>query len=473
MDKAALEVNEKKVLRMLMGGALTGASAAALLNLLRTAREGRDKLVAASKPVTTDKDTLVLTLPPKLAESVGCEHIPVSREYAHKYDGKQNPAKASEDGARRNEDGKFKQAQAATGWPTLTAGTLAALGGGTLGYLLIEKILRKQRQHELERQLEAAQTEYLDQLVGKQASFADAFLPEMSTEKTAREGFLEAPGFLSWPIAAAALLTIMGTGGAGYLTKRFLDLKAKEQDTAGLDLPKVKRIVFQTATGPTADVSKTASQEDVDGLKAVLAVKIAHLSGDPDHILTPDLLKEAGPLAGVLSNSQASMDELLEAISKMPAVRDMLWNTAASKHKILSMLSSVAEKKPIIGDAFNKYIKGPLVSSGIKKQISALGTKAKDLTKRSDLMALPSTAQILGSVVGSTIAGKPQSEDLAKQIVAAQEAIQAEKKKETEEDTLHDVVDVVAKDPAAAAYIASNQAKIKAVVRKMLKDKQL
>lgn len=473
MEKMSLDFDQQKIMRLAAGGLLTGGAAAALLQLLRSAREGRDTLVDSGKVPQTDENTLVLTLPPKLAEACGTSHIPISHPV--KKEGLVKDVTNFKLNSTRDKNGKYiKLADGSpTGWPTLTGGVLAALGGGTLGYAIINKIMQKHKEQQLAKMLDAAQQEYLDKLVGKTACAADAFLPYSTEEleKSAQDhqGFLQAPGFLSWPIAAAALLTLLGTGGAGYITKKMLDEKVREQETANLDVPKVKKIIFRTAPlgqAPDAklassDTEECATEDDIDCVKAALAVKIAHLSGNPEHILTPEVMKLAAEEAkGVLGNIGSGVDSLMEALGNNKLLQKALWAAAKGKHQILSHLPG--------GNALGQHMAG--------RRVAGLGEQFKDwIGKQSSSISIPipTVAGVLSSTMGSAIAGKQQAADLAKEIAVAQEAISNEKKKEKEQDTQDQVVDIVSNDPNAAAYVASHEAKIKQLVARMLKEKQL
>jgi hypothetical protein len=463
MDKQALRVEPSTVARYGVGGLLTGGSVAALLNLahmIRQQREERQKLMAPDK---TDEDTIVLTLPPKAGE-VTCkpgDPTRVRRKEGRVVRMTQGPRKQT----RRAFDGTFGT-KAAAGWPTLTAGWLAGIAGTAAGATLVNHIYQKRRQQDLQAELDAAQQEYADMLAGggKTAEWVEGWFA-LPTDKEAAEG--RWMGILNYPVAVMALLTALGSGGTAWLTKRILDEKLRENEQRGMDVPRVKRIVFRTAPQqlPEADAGslseededKQATAEDIEAVWGALAVTTDRLDSEPRTLRTPAVkqaMAEVGTTEDELLKLSQDADAIINEFSqaKYQNLRRMLQREYMSTHPVLKHFRW-ALKIPGVGSlADNKLY---------DKVRSAFAPKAK-------VAGVGLMGDFATDILGNKLTGGTEADEIAKAIIRAQQA-QAEAKPKVETGRIR----LDAEDPEAEAYLAANKEKVLALLRRMAMNGQL
>ena len=139
----------------------------------------------------------------------------------------------------------------------------------------MDKLYEMQRERRLKRQLDAAQREYMTVLGGGSVKGASAVGEMFSGDSEEKQADGETFGMLNYPMAALALMTILGSGATGYLTKKVLDEKLEQAHDQSMDIPKVKRIVFQTA--PASD--KAASADDCEAALGALMVTMDRIGG--------------------------------------------------------------------------------------------------------------------------------------------------------------------------------------------------
>ena len=495
MDKQALlNVDPKTVGRYAMGGLITGASAAALLDLIHDARaqiEERKRRQSENKP---DENTIVLTLPTKHAEVHGSAAEPVKvkmhagskvvTRFMKDHTGKQ----------ARHYDGEYGVKMSAHGWPTLTAASLAAIGGGTLGASIVDKLYQRQREKQLRRELELAKQEYMSALTGQKAAAAvEELFPEFQSEKQA--GSDSSFGVVSYPLAAAAILTILGAGGTGYLTKRILDAKLQERQEQGQDIPKVKRIVFQSQ--PTTDASKMASAEDVEVVKAAFALMFDHVGGTRDCLDDPQFqaaAKEAGTtgeelMAKVAADADDAMafmrqhPKLVNAISgkllaKNPVKRFLAQTAPGRAYAVrrigqeVSKLSPPVEKLAQTAGAggFGGSVGGN--ASPIPKKVKAKRRLRMRMPWQKSAQELPTTTmtnRVLKNLSGTSDHVDPA--ELASAVADEQEKRQKSKRLATMREP--DSVRIEAEGPQAEKYLTEHQRAIVKVVRRLAAEGQL
>ena len=174
-----------------------------------------------------------------------------------------------------------KEAAGPLGVKAEAAQILAAIGGGTMGYVVIDKLRRKLEQNRLKRQLEAAQQEYIDLIDGKQLKKAEAFEriflfddPEMQ-QRMEKQAILGSQlvgdmlrGVASIPrrigkglesiddaaensrhLTAAALASyVMMAGGAAYVTKKIMERQFDKDDQE--EPEKKTRIIMKAGSAP-------------------------------------------------------------------------------------------------------------------------------------------------------------------------------------------------------------------------------
>jgi hypothetical protein len=486
--QALLNIDPRTVGRYAAGGAATGASAAAILDLLHTARslnEERKK----KRELETDENTIVLTLPHKSAEVSGTAKEPTKIRIHAGSQVKERLLRAGKTQSRTPHNGTYSQKIAATGWPTLTASSLAAIGGAGAGAAIVDKIYQVRREKQLKAELDAAKQEYMSALSGgKTAASIENLFGVDSDEKQADSQF----GMLSYPIAATALLTILGAGGAGYLTKKILDEKLRDTEEKSIDVPKVKRIVFRTA--PEADQSKHASVEEVEAVKAAFVIMLDAV-GQTDRYLGQPAVKRAmadaktsyETLTKMALNDVDDTRAFLEAhpnltsqlaqhatqgkgwlartVAKTPIGRHMVINRATD------MVRGLATKQAqTAGSGGCSGAVGGNQGPSPRTQIN----KKKRSMQRPIWMKASQALEMAGSGVVSNLIRKteqPTADDIASAIQAKQD--ETAKQKHLESVRVPGTVQLQAGDPEAAKYLTHNQQKIVSVVKRLAAEGQL
>jgi hypothetical protein len=450
MEKKALEVEPRTVGRFALGGLVTGASTAALLNLLRKVNQMRQERQQALSTPQTDEDTIVLTLPGKQAEIKTDTPTKVERSTTTKSISVSGPGKQF----RRVCDGTFGPKTAA-GWPTLTASTLAGLGSTAVGAHLVNKIYEKRRQQELQAELDAAQEEYMDQLKqGKAADWIESTFA-VPMDKDAQSSTF---GFLDYPLAAAALLSVLGGGSTAFITKKLLDQKFQEAQSRGLDIPKVRRIVFQTQPGAA---EKTGSMEDIDCVKAAFGVMLDRVGAETKVLAQPyvkEAMAEVDTSALKLLKLAQDTDILIEYLRQTPTLRNMIQRATMEQHPVLKHFRWGAKIPGVRGALDDK----------LYAKLRNMGPQTDAPTKIA--RAAMSTGDLIGGMLGGMVGGNndAQPDEIANAVVAAQQ--KAESDKNTPEPTPEEQAEGVkleASDPEAAAYLEQNKEKVLAVLKQM------
>jgi hypothetical protein len=470
MNKQALKIEPATVGRYALGGAVTGGSVAAILNLLHMIQQMRQERAELTKPVGTDENTIMLTLPRKAAEVKAdvTEPTRVKTKTGLRRGWASGPRTQTRDAF----DGRFGQKTAAQGWPTLTASALAAIAGTAAGAALVNHIYQRKQQQDLKAELSAAQQEYADLLRGgagaKTAEWVEAWFDGIEKDAAGDRVF----GLLNYPIAALALLSILGAGGAGYITKRILDEKQKEQEERSLDIPRARRIVFRTE--PEPDRGKLASADDVDCVRTALCVMLDKLDTAPHILNQPEVktaMAEAKTSEAALLKLAADVDALIRHLQGNPNLRRIIQRVTMARHPILKHFRWALNLPGVSHFADQKLYNSiqPTTNSrpGIPGVVGAAPAKAAS-EKKGVGIATDFATDILGSMVGQRRNADKDAERLAAALVKVQAAAKA-KKQHVQQDKLQ----LSAEDPNAAEFLDTNRKKILAVVRRMAMEGQL
>jgi len=511
MKKSAIKVDPATVARYAVGGLAIGGSGAALLNLVRMIRDMRQEHALETATPETSEDTIVLTLPKRadILEDVGTPagepaaihtlnpheepheaHKPPMRSSAavnqlgdHKVPPRPGTAQAATKALKheamivgkhrqaRHHDGSWgirtmpKTAQQSTGWPTLTAGVLAALAGGTLGAQLVNTIYTKRRERRLEQELNSARKEYLNMMTSKNA---DELFKTASMDKEAISGFF------NYPIAFGALLTLLGSGGVAYITKKIMDEKLRAASEAGLEVPKAKRIVFRTASEPEEKAEekkvkeKTAEDlECAECARAVFGVMLDHVSGTRKIMGTP-YVKMAMAKAGVreLGSSTPDIDNIISILRSSPALRRSIQRATLEQHPMLRHFKWSLGVPGIGALADSKLY------NTIRSSLTPPATNMKQGMDKSAVLPITSMGRdILTSMVGADLAGNSQAKNIAEEVLK-QQALQAQTNR-TPAKVKEESVEVAASDPHAKEYLQKNKAKVMKVIQKMVDEGKL
>lgn len=487
MDKQAFEIDPEIVKRYAIGGALTGGSAAALINLVRMIRQMNEDRKAKQEPSETDENTIVLTLPRKTAE-VKAEKKEPTR--VKKVEVTKVALTSGPKSQTRRCDGTIG-IKTASNWQTLTAAVLAAMGSAAAGGAVVNRIYDYRRQKQLEDDLEAAKQEYLDALQGqgKMAEALDSFFSYPGMDKDAQEGG-RVFGTLSYPIAAAALLTILGTGGTAYLTKKILDEKLRAATEKKLDMPKIKRIVFRSAPEESEeeDEELKVAEAEVDAIRASLGVMLDKV-GYETKVLETGYVKEAMAKAGTstikLLKMAQDIDALKDYLADNPELRELIQRATMEKHPVLRYfkwglklpgVGRIADRKLMerFEDTFQAAPTAKETLIGLNPVHKTpyghyFGRRGAELAKEGQI----STGSILASTIGSTLADNASEERLADALVNAQQRAKKEEAKELSPEEIAQKIELASTDEDAAEYIAQNRERILAILQEMAEADQL
>lgn len=503
MQKQALTVDPSVVERYAVGGALTGGSIASLVNLVHMINQMREERARKLRPTETDENTIVLTLPNKEGEiKTDKPTTPSSIQGPKAEDFVLNrgpaPGQSRLMGSMKfgpklctASDAGEKVAEGPTGWPTMTASVLAALASGVGGAALVNRLYEKQRERRLQAELEAAKREYMDLLSGnavKGASIIEDMFGLSGVPGEKQAGASETFGVLNYPMAALTLMTLLGSGATGYLTKRILDEKFRDIKEKGFDVPKVKRIVFRSAPVENEDPEdpenpeKVASADERESVAAGLLVMMDRVGGAVRFTGAPEVraaLQKMGSSPEGLIKKADDYDVLQGHLEQSPDLRkalSRLYVNYTSSNPFSRFFKNMALKLPAVQRRADSKLYTALngLRQGLPLNALGGGTKlSQDLggvTTMSPLTAISSS--LFGSAVGKELMdSKLTPNELAQLIVAAQEEVQHQKL--LKDTKVPGKVQIVASDPSASKYVKSNQAKIQALVKRLAMEGQL
>ena len=445
MNKEAMDPRLESILRAAGSGALVGGGSMALLKFVHMLSEMRQRKREEMEN-KEEKGTITLTLPPKLSEVT-------KKGY---------------------------------GWPTMTAKWLAGLGGLGLGATVVNKLYNKIEEQKLQRKLENAQQEYLDLLTrGEQSKYAHCLdsLCGVIPNKVEKE----AASPLDPGIAAFALLTILATGSAGWLGKRVLDAKLREAQEQGLELPKLKRVVFKTAPAQLTEGDEEEEEDkaaaDINVLPAALGVMLDKV-GNRTIVLNDNNVKKAMLKANVtirgLFKRATSGNSLFDFLEVNPELSSAIKQAMIKTHPFMPKTpgttpepetmpytpGTTPEPTPMQStpaSTFNiqkllKSLQAPETSSDT--WFKNLKSQQENIPKAPLPQLSPKAASLAGiisSITGSTI---------AKSIADKKPAPEVIQKKEPEPINIESIK-LIAKDPEAQAYLDAHKELILNVLRKL------
>ena len=484
------ETDWNKVLRATGTGVAAGGASAAILDLLHYIQEQNRLTEEAATRNDTDKNTLVVTLPAdRLAKesavsTMGGPITPSTGTTRTK-----NVAQTSSKGnvQLRKNTGTFLPSitkSCATSAPTYIGEGLGLLGGAGIGYLTVDKLYAMLRKRQLKQELEESKQEYFRSLFG-------------SGEKTASMD-KESVNSFNKVLAGYVLLSLMGTGAVGYLTKKVLDEKFKEPDVQST-MPRVKKIVFKTAPGPVEDDIEEQKMA-TDKVIACLGVELYSQKpecGILDSIEVKTALNKAGLnkydlmamsksatftenfIEGALSNDNLRNSLVNSTMDKMP-VLGRLWEAVDGNNmfsgfarekakeaamqkiqnsKTLSVLSSAANLADYIpGGQWAGAQAGRLAGS-----IGGHFSKQSHMDPADFATSLMDNIEDQGAPVDNNDQGTdPYIKNLEKDI----------KLKQLAKPVVNDV-SIVGADPNAQGFVNAKKDKIKGILRTMISDKEL
>lgn len=505
-DPQKSKIDPSIVGRFALGGLVSGGATMALVNLVRMLKHMNNYRKDVSRSPETDENTIVLNLPPKAAEisgatalsSVGKTTGPVSKTTASTYTPKNQFRNSGSFGSSLS--------KSAANWQTLTAATLATMGSAITGVTVMNKLYQWKREKILKDKVEAAKQEYLGMLSDSSDKLASSLDVMFSSANLEKEAAGSAFGMLNYPMAMAALVGILGAGGTGYIVKTMLDSKAKEYEEKGLDIPKVKRIIFKsrahrnhpddkseegtttTSKGvmqpqdPTIDkVSEVVlTANEVDSIKAALAVYIDYMD-TTTRIMNEPELKQAMANLGVTERSMLKMAQdfnpeaytaLMDFFNKDPKgqqLQQLFIRAAMAKHPTLKHFQWASNLPGIRGMAQNKFNSKLTEAVGPVSPLTSMKQdKASLQPKRAAFAPGSLQADITGSLIGTTLANQNSSKEIAQEILQAQDDAAKERAaRKTPEETAEDIqLDAVG--PEAKEYLAHNKARVRALLKRLV-----
>lgn len=500
------KIDPNVVGRFALGGLVSGGATMALVNLVRMLKHMNNYREDVSKNPETDENTIVLSLPEKGAEISGataCSSISKTTGAVTK-----NTSSAYTPKNQFRNSGAFGSSlsKSAANWQTLTAATLATMGSAITGVTVMNKLYQWKREKILKDKVEAAKQEYLGMLSNssdKVGSSMDVLFNAANLEKTAASTF----GMLNYPMAMAALVGILGAGGTGYIVKTMLDAKAKEYEEKGLDIPKVKRIIFKSnphkthhhgdpkeedpavtskgvmqASDPTIDkISEVVlTSGEVDSIKAALAVYIDYMD-TTTRIMNEPVLKQAMADLGVTQRSMLKLaqdfnpdayKELMDFFNKDPKgqqLQQLFIRAAMAKHPTLKHFQWASNLPIISGMAKNKFNATMENAIGPGDMSASMPKGMPDLQPKAGAYVPGSLqADITGSLIGTTLANQNSAKEVAHEILQAQEDAAKERAtRKTPEETA-EAIQLDAVGPEAKEYLAHNKARVRALLKRLV-----
>ncbi len=290
-------------------GAYTGAGIGSLLAIINSIALDRERTKAFNTKDRTDKRTILLRLPSRDSDAKYAEEKPrvvrdkcvnSNKKVSADVRGRLTPGrKPSCQYVHDMTHGRGEAEKTAFGLfktkPYREAfDVLKFFAGAGAGYMTVKKVHDKAIQRRLERDEELARTEFIGALGGHSGIKRAADGALSGAEKQAKLDVMN----------VLALMTLLGAGGSAYVTKRMLDANMENDATRSYNPPKIRRIVLKSESSgePDQEISPKTAQ-------ALLAVKIAELSGTRDLVVGPELVKAAQASSAALSglhNTQPS-----------------------------------------------------------------------------------------------------------------------------------------------------------------------
>lgn len=382
-------------LRFLAGGALAGTSVASILNLIHAVRTAKREKEEEAARLNPSEDTIVLTLPPKVA----CDNKPGHSSIKDTVTPKTKVTSRIYKTQYRS-DGKFderlaKKSQAVPAKPTQTiaspsagdilVASLLGVGGATAGYSLANYLYDVYRKNILNKEVEQAKSEYMDKLLANTSKAAAVVNEQIggNLTKSAQTSFDS--NILNQSLAGYLLVLIASLGGSSYLVKRMLDVQAKKLNTDPDTWrpPKLRKIVFDTASTnrQTPDVSTAANYNEEKIPKA--PEPLGNVDEDALQARTDQL--EKNPAIYSAAETQlpvkAAFAVILDQISGNPCLHKSaevksVMDKAGLKLDDLIKLAQVPDTP---ADAYRKYLAGhpevstALVDASFKHNIPLIG----------------------------------------------------------------------------------------------------
>lgn len=493
------DINNRRFITAIMAGVLGGAGVSAAANLLRSYREMRKP-----KSEGTDDETIVLTLPKAAGDG-----------YTGMAEAKPGETKVTAKGGRQfRSSGKFSVRVAPAAKPreevkladdgnpgpntvgTIVANAIGLTAGGLLSYDVVSRMFDALQERRLKRKLRAAQQSYVDAMTGvsKRAEVVMSVLGPVE-RALVKDTDVKSAGFLDifpdavsntvrYPAALYILGLLAGTGATAYVTKKVMDREFPEEKLKK-DINRPTRIVFRTEGGRPSllegapGTEKLASAEACAAITAMLPVYMDVVEGKPSRTLAAPYVKLAAAAgtdpAGLMKLAANDMGAVYRIVLSDPKalwaiLRGTNFGLSFNKLRAAQALRSARPdtyRRAVDAAIDARFAGGPndsLVSKAWNS-IARASTKAvanlggRDMLVDNALKSA-SVADILGSdTVRSALSGS--TDDTATTQEVDERAVLEKVRKRLRGRRK---VRVEASDPAAAAYIKANKARIRQIL---------
>lgn len=426
--------------RYALGGAAVGGGAAALLKLIQYMRLQRRLSKERERiynPKDTDENTIVLTLPAKQADA---EKEAVIKEEGGEYvlythDGSKVLGRHKSQKEALAQEHAIQMSKHANDPSTFALSWLAALAGGAGMYRLVNKIYHDRLLKDIKQQEAAARTQLLDQLTA----------PKTASEKTAEPTF----SYIDAPIGMGLLLTLLGTGATGYITKKILDEHFRQADREKFEVPKATRIVFRTQPATEEAVAqegaKLASEEDVDTLRAAIVLHMVKASGDMS------IFEDAEVKAAMEKTGQTQTG--LMGLTGHPTLQGLFSTLLGNVDVRRAVQRAYMQDHPVL-----KHFQWALKVPGLNNIADRMTYSRLGMQPKTASLGLPTLSGVVNAALGNILTesqdGKP----------AAEEAVQENK---PDPEAVANSIQLSARDPVAQLFLKQKQLEIRKLLREL------
>ena len=269
----------------------------------------------------------------------------------------------------------------------------------------------------------------------------------MMGPKTAASTF----SYLDVPLGSLLLMTLLGTGATGYLTKKILDERYHAAHTEKYEPPKATRVVFRsqpTTPEQLPEDEKMASAEDEDVLRAALVLHMVKASGDMSIFENPDvkaamLTDGSTPQNWMDMTKHPSMQQLFASLMSNQGFRRTVQRTWMQDHPILKHMQWALKVPGLnnIADYMTNRKMAPLLAQ-----------------PKMAMFGVPTASGITNSIIGSLIAEKADDDQPAKAAPVAAQASPEE---------VANSVQLSAEDPKAQEFLEAKKARIRQLLMEL------
>lgn len=291
-------------------------------------------------------------------------------------------------------------------------------------------------------------------------------------------------GLLNVPMAAAAIFGLLGSASAAYVTKKILDQKLKETESAGLDIPKVRRIIFKTQGSPETEEPEVSKTADNEVIMAMIGIYTDEITGNGKIMESPEvkaaMAKAAMPMQGLADGRTglrpvkpgADVDALYAKLRGDPEMTKAIMKAYMSQHPVARNFSWALNMPTVRRYGENKMFEA--MDKVFRPKMRAPVNMPPDF--KAAAMPVTTPALVAGMVGGQLLGADNSREDLVKAVVEAQKKMDELKAQENEQaHPEHRVseIKVEAKGGKAGDYLKHNKQKVMTILKAMAEKGQI